>query len=234
MSHAHVFIALNRLWAVSSSVSYRQHRNKTATIVCLLAWTYVHLLVLPGLVLDAAYYRLPEETNGCQVNTDVNKWWWIAIQFLLFNIPEAVILTVYLVVCYRTIKRRQSAVQPVQRASRLAGMARSTHGHPTSTGPHHSAHNGAAPCSRYVCWRLWGRRSEHGFLMLTLMTLTILVCYTPGNVYFTILVINGVSVNSLALPAAIMYELNAVLDPLWFVLALPNFRAEFSRTFSCC
>ena len=70
--------------------------------------------------------------------------------------------------------------------------------------------------------------------MLTLMTLTIVVCYTPENVYYTMWAIDKesiISVSSLYLPAAVLYQMTAVLDPIWFVLALPDFREAFRRTY---
>lgn len=59
--YTHVLITINRIWAISYPISYRNYHNKkTAKILCVSAWTWVHIINLPGLGI-AVYYRRPIE-----------------------------------------------------------------------------------------------------------------------------------------------------------------------------
>lgn len=69
ITHAHINITLNRIWAISLPVSYRNHHTKTvAVLICLVSWGWVHGYMMPGLILNVVYYQAPLETAGCQLN----------------------------------------------------------------------------------------------------------------------------------------------------------------------
>jgi hypothetical protein len=69
ISTAHQLIAINRIWAVAHPISYRSHHSvKIAILLCLATWFYVHVVMIPGWIGDALYYRLPINTNGCLLN----------------------------------------------------------------------------------------------------------------------------------------------------------------------
>ena len=240
MCNAHLMIALNRLWAVTLPVSYRQnHKKSMAVTICVATWVFVHVCLVPGLVLDALYHRLPEDINGCAVNTDANNVYWNIIQFVSYNGPELGVIIAYFAICYKTFQRYRDKVRPsvpVAASGRQSSAVRSVKAESATTGTmnHHSNDTEQPCCSRFMCWRMRKRNTEHGFLMLTLMTLAIFICYTPENVYYTVWAIDKESissVSSLYLPAAVLYEMTAVLDPIWFVLALPDFRQAFRRTY---
>lgn len=57
--HIHLLITCNRAWAVTFPLSHRRvHSHKWgAIILCICAWLYVHLLLLPGYTEDALWYR---------------------------------------------------------------------------------------------------------------------------------------------------------------------------------
>ena len=234
MCNAHALIALNRLWAVTFPVSYRHHHKKSAAVlVCVAMWIFVHVCLLPGLVLDALYYRLPEETNGCMVNTDGMRVYWIIIQFVSYNTPELCVIIAFFAICYKIIRRHQHKVRPsVAVARRQSFVVRSVNVESTNTGTSPSGGVEQRIHNRFLCWKMQNRKTEHGFLMLTLTTLTIFICYTPANVYYTWWAISEETINSLYLPAAVLYEMTAVLDPIWFVLALPEFRQAFRKRFA--
>ncbi|GAV06222.1 hypothetical protein RvY_16243 [Ramazzottius varieornatus] len=53
MLHAHTLIALNRFWAMTFPASYRRYqKRRSALIVCLAVWVYLHVCLLPGNLLD--------------------------------------------------------------------------------------------------------------------------------------------------------------------------------------
>ena len=236
MCSAHALIALNRLWAVTFPISYRQHHKNTAVTVCVAMWIFVHVCLLPGLVLDALFYRLPEETNGCLINSDAMRVYWIIIMFVSYNGPELIVITAYFAICYKTIRRHQRQVHPsVALSGRQSTVGRSVKAGSANTGTlNHSGDTDQRRPSRFLCWKIRKRNTQHGFLMLTLMTLTIFICYTPENVYYTVWAINQESMRSISglyVPAVVLFEMTAVLDPIWFILALPDFRQAFRRTY---
>ncbi|GAV08171.1 hypothetical protein RvY_17902 [Ramazzottius varieornatus] len=225
MCNAHALIALNRLWAVTFPVSYQlYHRKRFALGLCAAMWIYLHACLLPGIIQDALWYRLPEETNGCLVNTSAQQKYAWAMQIIVYDIPEALVLLTYPVICYKTWKRRRANnVQP-------SGANR---GRLNCRNPG-TAPSGTAALSEGGTISRTGRRTRkvnHGFLSLTLMTLTVLICYSPGQTYFTLLLIFSIDIPNMYPITSAMNALIIVLDPIWFVLAVTDLRNAFRRTY---
>lgn len=56
--HSHVLITINRIWAVTFPIHYRNyHSRRVAIALCCLMYTYVHLCMVPGWLMDAVTYR---------------------------------------------------------------------------------------------------------------------------------------------------------------------------------
>lgn len=65
---SHALITASRVWATTWPISYRDtHTKKVAILAVVAMWSYVHMLKLPQLILDGAYYRLPL-SEGCILN----------------------------------------------------------------------------------------------------------------------------------------------------------------------
>ncbi|GAV06057.1 hypothetical protein RvY_16096 [Ramazzottius varieornatus] len=175
MYNSHALIALNRLWAVTFPVSYRRyHRKRFALGVCAATWIYLHAGFLPGIIQDASWYRLPGETNSCQVNGGALQVFAWTTQILMYDLPEVVVISVYPVICYKTWKRR--------RAHNVRPSASGHTGHgPSGTAvvTSHGVTSGTGPGAR-----LESRQVNYGFLSLTLMTMAVFICYTPAQVYY--------------------------------------------------
>ncbi|XP_055353306.1 uncharacterized protein LOC129599178 [Paramacrobiotus metropolitanus] len=63
ITHSHVLISINRAWALYWPVSYKNnHTSTVAWLLCFGMVVYVHVCQLPGLVMDALYYRMPVQT----------------------------------------------------------------------------------------------------------------------------------------------------------------------------
>ena len=237
MCNAHVLIALNRLWAVTFPLSYRRHHKKRfAVIVCVVMWIYLHICLLPGIIMDAMFYRLPMETNGCNLNTDAMKGWSRTMQILLYDVPEAIVLLVFPVVCYKTLYRFQPRIVPAAvKHSSVQSRAMVIITNESINAPSVSNQNGVAGKklirSLCCCDLTRSTGNHHGILALSLMTLTVLICYSPDQIYFTVLIVFGVDIAGMYSIASIMYQIVAILDPIWFVVALPDLRAEFRRLF---
>ncbi|GAV08658.1 hypothetical protein RvY_18320 [Ramazzottius varieornatus] len=245
MCIAHGTIALNRLWAVSFPVSYRRyHKKRFAVAVIATLWISLHIIVIPGLVLDAVWYRPPMETNGCNINTDAPQaWLWFA-QLVIMDTPVVIVVAVYPIICYKTIQRNRARVRPAGATG--TKMASRRQRAPSTVSPSVRSDLEASVSvraggekqieHRMLCCRLPGvrRGNGHGFLALTLMTSTVLLCYSPASVYFTLYICFNIDVPGMFSKVMILYELAAVLDPIWFMLSLSSLRAAFRRTFIPC
>ena len=70
MYWSHALITLDRLWSVLLPVHYRTYRSvKTLVVMCGGMWVYVHVILLPGVIQESIFYRLPLETNQCFFNS---------------------------------------------------------------------------------------------------------------------------------------------------------------------
>ncbi|OWA49810.1 hypothetical protein BV898_14345 [Hypsibius exemplaris] len=107
--NAHQLIALNRIWAAVSPVSYRSAHASARTAVVLSAgvWVYVHVVMGPGWIGDALYYRLPVTTNGCQMNLDgMPIYGWI-VQLFIYELPLLTMIAAFpIILCVKTVRRR--------------------------------------------------------------------------------------------------------------------------------
>lgn len=66
----HLSITAHRLWAVAYPISFRNRfKHSNAIALCAGLWIAAHAIMIPGLALDALYYRrTPLEIYGCVVN----------------------------------------------------------------------------------------------------------------------------------------------------------------------
>ncbi|GAV04714.1 hypothetical protein RvY_14949 [Ramazzottius varieornatus] len=243
MCIAHGTIALNRLWAVTFPVSYRRHHKKRfALAVIATLWISLHIIVIPGLVLDALWYRLPMETNGCNINTDAPQaWLWFA-QLVIMDSPVVIVIAVYPIICYKAVQRNRTRVRPAGEAGTKMTSRRQWAPSTVSASVRSNMEASASVRAggerqveyRMLCYRFPRPGNGHGFLALTLMTSTVLLCYCPANVYFTLYIVFNMDVPGMFSKVMIVYELAAVLDPIWFMLSLSSLRAAFRRTFVPC
>ncbi|GAV00777.1 hypothetical protein RvY_11578 [Ramazzottius varieornatus] len=124
MGNSHLLIIFNRLWAVTFPISYRNtHSRSLAIKICVGMWIYLHACLLPGVILDALYYRPPLETDGCQFNVAAQFDWGESTQLLNFHVPLMLIALNYIFIVYKTMRRRppkllkNAKVQPAARLS---------------------------------------------------------------------------------------------------------------------
>lgn len=107
--HAHILIASNRLWAMWGPISYRHyHKERLAIYLCLGMIVYVHVMCLPGYVLDAVHYRLPIMENGCNLNTLTGLKVWSAVVIVcIYDFPIIFIITSCCLIVYKGKKLRR-------------------------------------------------------------------------------------------------------------------------------
>lgn len=107
--YAHPLIAINRMWATVFPIHYRHHHNtRLAVSLCICCFIFAHALSLPGLILDAVFYRLPELIEGCQLNLNYpgQKAWSCVVQFINI-VLELIVLVQYPFILRKYNQRRK-------------------------------------------------------------------------------------------------------------------------------
>ncbi|OWA50760.1 hypothetical protein BV898_15266 [Hypsibius exemplaris] len=227
MCNFHLLFTLNRIWAVTFPISYRtRHSKRVAVLSALAMLAYVHCLVLPGVILDALYYREPIEADGCLLNTAAQPIWSMAIQIVVFDIPMVIIILAYPIICYRTVGL-QGAARGRVRKLRVANLS-------TNSGTVSMA-GAVVGLKMTLRQRLRRMRKGRGpaFIVLTLMTLCALICYVPNQVYFTYVIFFGDDWPDLLRVGNILFALAGVADPLFLVLSLNDLRKKLTKMCRC-
>ena len=245
--NSHALIALNRTWTVIHPLSYRSfHSNRTAVSLCLGMWVFMHLTAAPETILDALYYRLPVATFGCRINVLVEplRTYDRVIQQLSYSIPHYVmIVTLFVIVAVRMKRFREDKLNVISPESMPRPRAVPTtlqvgESSPSAVVVFHSAttnghgNDGDVPTLRIKRVR---RRRFRGLFLLTLLTISVTVCWTPLNVYYT-LGMGGVEKDvDMALflsVAKILFAFQMTVDPVLFALSMRNLRRAIKAQFT--
>ncbi|OQV15775.1 hypothetical protein BV898_10029 [Hypsibius exemplaris] len=242
--NAHLLIAINRIWAVCNPLSYLTvHSVRTAVVLCIGVWVYVHVAVSPVVFVDALYYRLPLYMTGCLMNAPQQKIWCAMVQ-VIYWIPEIVmILTVPLMFL---VKRAPTASQVAEQNNKIAPV-RFFYDGPNAipkisiTNPSDAAHrsvNASVPAlggiqtpDTHLKSRKGKRDRTHGVLVLTLLTMSVAICWTPSNVYYTISLSQLIDNEVFYQLQTVLFIVQTVVDPVIFMLALANLRTAVFRLF---
>lgn len=221
--HSHVFITCNRIWAIVFPISYK-HANSTklAVLSCSCLWLYVHVVLLPGYIQDAMLYRLPLETNGCSLNATAQETWSIATQFIIYLLPEVVILSTYPFLWYKRSQRLKLRNHRVSPNSQLRLREKE---------PVEPASTAVNTTNSRTRKRESKESSSRAFIALTLLTASVLICWTPNNVFFTVAAFLPLDYPVVLRVTTILQTFQSVLDPVFFVIALKDLRVALSETF---
>ena len=119
ISGGHILIAVNRTWAVLHPISYRSiHSKRVAVLLCAGMWCYIHVVLLPGIIRDALYFRMDMASNSCYLDSAAQRSWAIAVQVVIFNNPQLIMLTsLSIVVIMRYIRAGKKLSRRVEPTS---------------------------------------------------------------------------------------------------------------------
>ncbi|XP_055345950.1 5-hydroxytryptamine receptor 1D-like [Paramacrobiotus metropolitanus] len=211
MMHAHVLIAINRVWAVTFHISYtRRNTVRTALYCCLASCIYVHAVCLPYVVLDALYYRLPIETAGCLINTEALQFWSLLTQFLIYTLPIVFIVAVYPYLVYKRRARRIAANIVAPETDQTPASEKVEAG-TVEVLPKNGTYN--------------AKGGKRGFRVLTALTFSVTLLWTPSCIFFNVNCFIDISDQTLLMQIVlVMFASEAVLDPLLFALVLDDVR----------
>ncbi|XP_055348562.1 D(1C) dopamine receptor-like [Paramacrobiotus metropolitanus] len=234
--HIHMLITINRIWAIAMPHTYRKyHTMKMAFVLCGLTTLYVHTVALPLIVLDQWKYAVSVKEKGCTLNFSVALVddYTTGVQILIFDVPIVVVVLSYPFLLYKQTKRSKrkwldemtkSVVNRVQPSTRLSGGAQS--------GATETAVN-KAPQEKAP-----KKESARPFLVLTLLTTSVFLLWTPNQTYWTVVCFVPPTWDAHAVPirniVSAMGAFQPVLDPVLFALSLQSFRTGISRFFRAC
>ncbi|XP_055352057.1 octopamine receptor beta-2R-like isoform X2 [Paramacrobiotus metropolitanus] len=232
--HSHLLLTINRLWALTFPLSYKNHHSKrVAGILCGVTLLYIHVFFLPLVIIDRGFYRASSRTYGCTTNYAmpmVNKYA-IAVQMVGCNIPLLFIVVVfpYLAVMERQRKRTVGLAQTATPYNLgIMGFFANAIAQPNHS---HSSPNKA----RAATVRRNNRLSNRPFALLTLLTISITICWTPIFTYWTtvLFVPLGSDYSGFRNFASALVTLQPALDPILFGLSLRNVRKVFVQQITC-
>ncbi|XP_055329581.1 uncharacterized protein LOC129582169 [Paramacrobiotus metropolitanus] len=205
----HFLVAVNRFWALQYPLCYRdRHNKKVATAICLGMAAYVHIICLPPFFTYAAYRYtngrcrdslIPQVVQWARVDTFLNRF---APLFLIIFIYVHLIIKRY----WRQTKIASvpdSGQRPLRRGTRSGGAA--------------------DPSRRLtvVETSLVHRNVVRPFLVLTLTTVGVIVCWLPLDVIYFCQWFLGMPI-----PLAVsrtfhtLYTLQILFDPLMWIISL--------------
>ncbi|XP_055346118.1 P2Y purinoceptor 8-like [Paramacrobiotus metropolitanus] len=207
---AHVLITLNRVWAIAAPLSYRRHHSyKMAAGICVGMWVFLNAYIVPCVVIDGVYYRTVFDNVHCTANQDWS-YWVQGCRAMFYIGTEVIIVAVYPYFLYKwrqrcRIRGKITVVQSASESVKNAGEV--------------SEQTAAS------------RASARSFLVLTLLTANVVVCWTPMNVYF---LSNRYIVNGEFYKFAKLIKLTfSAVDPLLFAIAIKDLREACRDLFQC-
>ena len=75
------------------------------------------------------------------------------------------------------------------------------------------------------------QQHSNGDLLLVLLTISVIICWTPDNVYFTFLLFDALDAPVFFSVAMILLALQATIDPILFIFSLTNLRNVLREMF---
>lgn len=222
--HCHVLVTISRLWAMTFPMGFqRLHSRKAAAALCVGMLVYVHAILLPDFIAHI-YHTKSLEKSGCLIRYRP------IIQFLIYVLPETTIIISYPIIFYKRRKRQRV------RAQRASAVTYSRADSPDGVAAIGTANEGHKNGAGVKPQKTKGRKREtvevrsYAFLILTLFTCSVFVCWTPVISFFIV----G---NFIRLPYPVLFQvlltlfaIQPVLDPVLLTIAMQDLRSAFMRT----
>lgn len=214
---SHVLITLSRVWAMTFPHSYRQkHTRMCAILLCVGMVLYSQIVYLPTLIPAATQLKLPLETYGCFDQFQPT----LLQQFLTYVPALGIVLVAYPLLASMHRKRTQS---------------RNSVGHTDSidktTKNVVAAKNVVAEVPTKTAKQKVKRRSQ-SFFILTLLTCSILIFWSPAIIVFTVARFVVVPYPLLFQVAQDLLAVQPIMDPLLFTVAMKDVRSKLQKI--CC
>lgn len=240
MMQCHVLITLNRVWAIAYPISYQRYHSKRAVILVIgCEWLFVHILLLPGILVDGLKFRGPADNIHCLLNTDVSqqKDWNTAIQVILYIAPVFIVVLSYPFIWWKRRKwqlLRISSHKPLTDGdipiNKVASCEQMGTVEPVSFVLQDKDVVSVEPAEKMAIRPV---RPSNSFIVLSLLTASVSICWTPLVVFYTIYLFASINLKQLYNVAHILFGLQPVLDPILFSVALNDLRRTLWRMIKC-
>ncbi|XP_055344048.1 5-hydroxytryptamine receptor 1B-like [Paramacrobiotus metropolitanus] len=206
----HVLISLNRLWALKYPALYRERHNKTlATLLCLGAVAYVHCVILPVFLWEIDQSTL---VPGICKLTFGNKKVWRFVDVTLHRlVPVVIVIGIYVYIMVKRLRRRRVI------EDKMELQPPSSH-QTTRTAADDTAKRRRSQRSKYV-----KQRKVKPFIVLTMTSASVLVCWVPTDIYFVLLYADVYTIRQTQLIFSVtttIYSLQMASDPLMWLFSL--------------
>ncbi|OQV22649.1 hypothetical protein BV898_03474 [Hypsibius exemplaris] len=258
--NGHSLISVNRVWALLLPISYRHHHTHTVAVgLCLGSWVYVHIFLLPGLVMDDVVYRV-DDAGGCMVNTTAQRDWALPTQVVVYNSSVLIVGMSYPIIWWKVRQRRKVVdVAATKNAGEGAKTRTNTVGTVGAISVRRTVANGETSSVKRSAGGLHDdrdsdpvemtthnravvgqanaprkriRKSSQSFAVLTYLVLGVIFCWSPIMVYFTMAILNDYDSYWHLIIGTLLYYTNSVLDPVFFTMAMAPLRATLFRIFT--
>ncbi|XP_055342565.1 5-hydroxytryptamine receptor 1B-like [Paramacrobiotus metropolitanus] len=206
----HVLISLNRVWAVTFPVSYRErHTRRLAVFICLGIVAYVHILNLPPYLIDAikyypAVFAKYHDCGHISTNSlDFPK----ADEIINRLLPTCIVLVSYVFIIVKRWKRKTPRSNQVS-TSRSTRTAQEMY---------------AWQPARKMFNR--PRRAVKPFVVVSVTTISVLICYLPVQVIFFLSLFYRINPpRNVYSAVTTLYSLEMIVDPLMWICSLRRIR----------
>ena len=191
-------------------------------------WTYVHLLTLPGIINDLLYHRLYIGTHSCGFNVPAQLAWAIAIQLLLYDSPILTIMVIFTILVCKTGKTRVAQTRSRFERSRTDERSVEHRTNDPENSTRRSA-NAESTKERQL------NQSNRALVLLASLTASSVICWTPGAMYFTILLFKP----SAQVPVQLqqignfLWSIQPLTDASLFILAFKDLRTLVKQILTC-
>lgn len=225
--YTHVLVTFSRLWAISFPISYRRiYTKKTAVSLCICMAIYVHMIYLPEFIPKMVLIN-SATLNNCR-NQYTNS---IHVQFIMYVGAISIMLLAYPFIYHKQrqrIKERMARVGPSVVSSGQvvgSGMEQSD----ARSGLHNTLEVSETTHHRQRLQRADPR--SYGFAVLTLLTCSATICWTPATVIFLVHSFKPIKYSMIFQIALTLFSIQPILDPILFTIALADLRRAFRKTF---
>lgn len=172
-------------------------------------------MLLPGYIADALWYRKLAHAQSCFLNADAQKEWSNTVQFIVYVLPEITVLAIYPYIWYRQKKRkklRAPKVAPSDISNAIGAVTAASD--IVSRDPGETNHSTGGENIR-------GRKpSSNAFTVLTLLTASVFLTWTPQTMYYSILSLVAIESATTFEVTNILFNVQPILNPILFTAAL--------------
>ena len=149
---------------------------------------------------------------------------------VVYNLSLVIIVAAYPVTLFKNYKmvRPGRAIDASQRTAGTLPDTNPTNVVGPSTGSaNHSRSIPALPANQL-------RVYSQGFKVLTMLTVSAVVCWTPISLYYSIGLFLPMNVPAAWQVFSFLFSLQSTLDPIWFAAGLADLRQAQLRMLKCC